>query len=80
MRRTPHVLKLSDEFGQYRLHITCNGCGNRRICDPADIAPKVGWECTLEALSRRLRCGKCGLKGAHIKVTEAGHQRAPKWH
>jgi hypothetical protein len=80
MTRQLHVLKLSDEFGHYRLHIGCLSCANKRIVDPADLAPRVGWECTLEILSKRLRCGKCGAKGARIEVGPMSHQREPKWH
>ena len=74
------MLKLSDEFGAYRLRITCNRCNHAKICDPADVAIKVGWDYALDDLSRRLKCAKCGLKGARIDVVEAVHQREQKWH
>jgi len=80
MLRQLHVLKLSDEFGNYLLHIGCPICGNKRIIDPADLAQRVGWECTLETLSKRLRCVKCNSKGASLSVGPMGVQRDKKWH
>jgi hypothetical protein len=41
IRRNP-AIKLSDEFGQYRLSIRCNDYGNTCLCYLADIASKVG--------------------------------------
>jgi hypothetical protein len=45
---------LSDEFGNCRLHITCEACDHTRTCDPAVLALQVGWECPLDALAKRL--------------------------
>ena len=78
-RRPSQVSKL-DEFGHYRLHITCGSCGHKRVCDPAQLAVKVGWKCPFEMLGRRLRCAKCGARGAQVEALDAGFQRAPKWH
>ena len=76
--RRPKVIKLSVGFGHCHLHIRCNHCGNQRFCDPADIPANVGWECPLDALSKRLGCGKCGTRGARIDVVAAVHQGAPE--
>jgi len=60
MLRRLKVAKLNDEFGNYRLTIRCLDCGRARTCDPAELAPRVGWECTLEELARRMCCSTCG--------------------
>src|ERR1700722_13291349 len=80
MRGIPKVKKLSDEFGNYRLSIVCLRCGNGRICEPGVIAARVGWDCTLDALGQRLKCGKCGAKVARVTALEGVHRRPEKWH
>jgi hypothetical protein len=80
MRRSPKISKLSDEFGNYRLRIVCLGCGNERVCEPGVIAAKVGWDCTLDLLAGRLKCGKCGEKAARVEALPGIYQRPEKWH
>jgi len=75
MRRPLKILKLNDEFGNYRLQIRCRSCGYVRNCDPAQLASRVGWECALDSLSRRLRCSKCGHKRSELSVHERAHER-----
>lgn len=74
----PHrlkVAKLNDEFGNYRLTIRCRKCGRSRTCDPAELAARVGWECTLEELARRMRCSTCGAKHSEFSVQPRPHER-----
>jgi hypothetical protein len=80
MRRAPKISKLSDEFGNYRLSILCLRCGNERICEPGVIAAKVGWDCSLDGLGQRLKCGKCGAKVAKIEALPGIYRRPEKWH
>jgi len=69
MRRFPIVDKLSDEYGEYCLRITCAKCRNVRQTAPHPLAKKFGWNMTLEQLRKRLRCSHCGAKDAVIDVS-----------
>jgi hypothetical protein len=55
------VDKLSDEFGQYEILLTCE-CGHTRRCYPHTLAPFAGWDAKLEDVARRMRCSICGAK------------------
>src|SRR5579862_9459119 len=70
MRVLPHIRKLDDAFGQFRVRITC-GCGASRECEPAALARLVGASATLAAIAPRMRCSKCGAKGAADVVAVA---------
>ena len=59
--RSPRVVKLSDEFGQYSIRLVCE-CGYSRLCYPHELAKFAGWDAVLADLVRRLRCSKCGQK------------------
>jgi hypothetical protein len=59
MRRDFKVDKLSDEFGQFDVLLTCK-CGYTRRCYPQTLAKIAGWEARLSELQKRLRCSKCG--------------------
>jgi len=50
--------KLSDEFGQYAVILTC-ACGHTRRCYPATLAAIAGWDAKLTDVVKRLRCSKC---------------------
>ena len=56
------VDKLSDEFGQYTLVLTCGKCGHERTAQPHTLGRLCGWDAKLEEVVRRLRCSKCGAK------------------
>jgi len=58
----PTILKLSDEFGQYTLVLTCGACGHERHAPPHALARLCGWDARIDEVSRRLRCSKCGKK------------------
>lgn len=68
MPHYPQVRKLSDEFGEYKLRITCARCRNVRLIWPHEIARKTGWNITLEQLQKRLRCIHCRAKDSVIDV------------
>jgi len=57
-----HVEKLSDEFGQYTLILTCSACRYERVTTPQLLGRLCGWEMRLEDVAKRLRCSKCGKK------------------
>lgn len=74
MRRPPPPIeKLSDQFGDYRLHVTCRKCGHSRITDPHVLAKILGWSVSLATLSQRLRCSKCHAK--HCELTTSDRPR-----
>jgi hypothetical protein len=57
-----HVDKLSDEFGQYQLVLTCGACRHERVASPRTLARLCGWDARLDDVARRLRCSKCGKR------------------
>lgn len=70
VRVLTHIKKLDDAFGMFRLRITC-GCGASRECAPAALARIAGPAATFAALAPRMRCSKCGTKGAAEVVAVA---------
>ena len=60
-----HIRKLDDALGHFLVQIT-RRCGARRIAEPQALARLWGASATLEAVGRRLRCSKCGAKGAEV--------------
>jgi hypothetical protein len=65
--RPLQITKLSDEFGQYQILLTCE-CGHTRKCNPQTLARIAGWDVKLDDLLKRLRCSKCGEKKCTAKV------------
>ena len=57
-----HVDKLSDEFGQYELHLKCGSCLHERRASPHTLAKLCGWDARLDDVVRRMRCSICGKK------------------
>lgn len=55
--------KLSDEFGQYVILLTC-ACGHTRRCYPATLAAfaNTSWDSKLSDVVKRMRCSKCGQR------------------
>jgi Zn finger protein HypA/HybF involved in hydrogenase expression len=74
MPRQPVIHKLFDEYGEYRLRITCAKCRNVRQTAPYPLANKFGWNMTLEQLRQRLRCSHCGAKDAVIDISPPNNQ------
>ena len=65
MRVLSHIRKLDDAFGHFLVRIMCK-CGAVREVAPEALARIVGWSTTLEALAPRMRCSRCGAKGAQL--------------
>lgn len=63
----PHIKKLDDALGHFLVQITCK-CGAQRIAEQQALARLCGSSATLETVSRRMRCSKCGTKGAEVIV------------
>ena len=59
------VEKLSDEFGQYPLILTCSACHYERVTTPQTLGRLCGWDARLEDVAKRLRCSKCGKTEMH---------------
>jgi len=61
--------KLSDEFGQYVILLTC-ACGHTRRCYPRTLAAFAvgGWDAKLTEVVKRMRCTKCREKKCTAKV------------
>jgi ribosomal protein S27E len=68
MARDFKVVRLSDEFGQYVLHLRCTSCGHERECYPRSLANISGWDAALDHIEKRLRCSKCGRKSCRIRA------------
>ena len=65
VRVLPHIKKLDDALGHFQVQITCK-CGARRIAEPEALTRLCGSSATLEAVGKRMRCPKCGTKGAEV--------------
>lgn len=74
MRELRDVKKLDDRFGQFLVRVKCPACGASRDIAAEALARLVGWSMSLESLAPRLRCSKCGAKGA-ATVTPVGLPR-----
>ena len=70
-----HVEKLSDEFGQYTLILTCLACGYERVTSPRLLGRICGWDARLEEVARRLRCSKCGMRRCRARAVLARKPR-----
>lgn len=73
------IVRLSDEFGQYELWLTCK-CGHTRRCNPRTLASIAGWEAELAAIVRRLRCIKCGQRNCTARALPPTPPRGYKSH
>ena len=74
MRELRDVKKLDDRFGQFLVRVKCPACGASRDIAAEALARLVGWSTSLDSLTPRLRCSKCGAKGA-ATVTPVGLPR-----
>jgi hypothetical protein len=77
--REINVTKLSDEFGQYLIVLTC-ACGHVRQAYPKTLAAVAGWDARLDDVARRMRCSKCGEKKCSAKVLPLTTPRGYKSH
>jgi hypothetical protein len=62
------IERLSDEFGQYTLVLTCGECRHERKADPQLLGRLCGWDARLDDIAMRLRCSKCGKKACTIRA------------
>jgi hypothetical protein len=60
-----HIKKLNDALGHFYVRIACS-CGATREAKPEALARLCGDAATLEAVGKRMRCSKCGAKGATV--------------
>jgi hypothetical protein len=76
------IERLSDEFGQYSLLLTCSACRYERETMPHALGRICGWDAKLEDVARRLRCSKCGRKQCVIRAVPPrkprGYSSLPK--
>jgi len=63
------VTKLSDEFGQYTVLLTCT-CGHTRRCYPRTLAALSSWDTRLDDVVKRMKCSKCGKKKCTATIIE----------
>jgi hypothetical protein len=73
------IEKLSDEFGQYVIYLTCK-CGHIRRCLPRTLANIAGWDAKLIDVVQRLRCSKCGKKQCTARTVEEPKPRGYRSH
>jgi hypothetical protein len=76
------IERLSDEFGQYSLVLTCGACRYEREAMPHTLGRLCGWDAKLTDVARRLRCSKCGRKQCVIRAVPPrkprGYSSLPK--
>ena len=65
VRVLPHIKRLDDCFGDFLVRVVCE-CGACREIQPQALARLVGWKVTLKELAPRMRCSRCGTKGAEV--------------
>ena len=72
--------KLSDEFGQYEILLTCIACGHTRRCYPHTLAAFAGWEAKLAYMVKRMRCTKCRERKCSARAMREVAPRGYKSH
>jgi hypothetical protein len=78
--RDIQITKLSDEFGQYTLVLTCGSCLRERRTTPHLLAKLCGWDAKLEDVARRMRCSICGKKQCTARAVPLTAPRGYKSH
>jgi hypothetical protein len=73
------ITTLSDEFGQYVIYLRYE-CGDFRRCHPHTLPAFAGWDATLDAVVRRLRCSKCNQKRCTARTVPMTTPRGYKSH
>jgi hypothetical protein len=61
------IVKLSDNFGQYVITLSCT-CGHSRTAAPRTLAALAGWDEHLAEVVKRMRCSRCGERSCSYKV------------
>ena len=55
-----------------RLAVACEACGRHVALDPATLARRLGYDCSVPALRTRLLCSACGSRAINVQVCYAG--------
>jgi hypothetical protein len=71
--------KLSDEFGQYTILLSC-ACGHTRRCYPNTLAAFAGWDAKLNDVVKQMRCTKCRERKCTAKAMRETAPRGYKSH
>ena len=50
---------------------TCRNCRHRASLSPLNLAKRLGYDQSVTALRRRLRCSKCGERQVEVRLVEA---------
>jgi len=53
----------------YRVRVDCRGCGRVVVIEPIELrltCQRRGFSARLDEIGQRLRCSKCGKRGAQI--------------
>lgn len=77
--RPLQIERLSDEFGQYEILLTC-ACGHTRRCHPKTLATIAGWDAKLADVVKRLRCSKCSERKCSARAMTLSPPRGYKSH
>lgn len=71
------IIKLSDNFGQYEIVLTC-ACGHVRKCFPQTLAALAAWDARLDDVVKRLRCSKCNANQCTARCVDLAKPRGLK--
>ena len=56
------------------LIVRCLECRHGAIVNPFELAQRLGYDCRIDALSRRLKCSRCGEKRIRAEPMEPGQR------
>jgi hypothetical protein len=69
--RQPAARVLGDVLMEgLHIWVTCRNCRHRASLSPLGLAKRLGYDHSLSALQRRLRCSKCGLQKVEVRTIE----------
>jgi hypothetical protein len=71
----PHIRKLDDGLSFFLVRITCLHCQGSREVTPEALARIAGWSASLDSLGPRMRCSRCGQKGAQLTAVAVPRPR-----
>ena len=54
------------------LAIACEACSRHVALDPATLARRLGYDCSVPSLRARLLCSRCGSRSIDVQVRYAG--------
>lgn len=75
MGTLPHIKKLDDALSFFLVRITCRKCQGTREVTPESLARIAGWSASFEQLAPRMRCSRCGHKGAELTAVAVPRPR-----